>query len=113
MLEFFSNCQAPQPFPLGSSKGVEIGDRCYLGYPGRSAIPSIAFVRNNIFADVSSESGDYSVLRLAEKLDNELKAWSFIRPLLPEPSLGNGTFQVSVLTTPAKTYVLSGFGVSP
>jgi hypothetical protein len=55
MLEFFSNCQAPQPFPLGSSKGVEIGDRCYLGYPGRSAIPSIA-LKKLLVDNVGSET---------------------------------------------------------
>ena len=106
MIEFFTFCEALQPFPLGSSRGVDIGDRCYLGHSGDSAIPSLAFVRNNVFVDVSSESGDYSVLRLAERLDSELMARSFIRPFLFEPALSNGTFLVSMATVATQTCIL-------
>lgn len=100
MLQFFSFSQAWQPFPLGSSLGVDIGDRCYLGW---GAVDSVFFVRNNVFVFIS---GGYSAMPFAERLDSELVARSFPGPVLLQADLRDGAFHVSVPTVAAKTYVI-------
>ncbi len=101
MLDFFSTAQAPQPFPLGSALGVDIGDRCYLGWGVVG--DNFAFVRNNVFVWVFGEG---SVLELARKLDCELVRHSFTGPVLLQPGISDGAFHVSVPTTTTNTYVL-------
>lgn len=102
MLDFFSTCAAPQPFPLGFALGVDMGDRCYLGWG--PAENWISFVRNNVFVSVSLE--DQSVLALAKKLDCELVRHSFTGPVLLDAGKSGSTFHVSVPTTVSNTYVL-------
>jgi hypothetical protein len=75
MMELFGNCSAIQPFPLGTTNTVKVGDRCYLGYP-TNAYNRIFFVRNNVFLSVSANQTNCSVQAIAEYLDNQLKAIS-------------------------------------
>lgn len=75
MMELFGNCSAIQPFPLGTTNTVQVGDRCYLGYP-TNAYNRIFFVRNNVFLSVSANQTNCSVQATAEYLDNQLKAIS-------------------------------------
>lgn len=73
MMMFFGNCSAPQPFPDGKEKGVDIGDRSYVGY-GRN-ITSIFFVRNNMFFHIKASglvSDEASVLDIAKSIDREI-----------------------------------------
>jgi hypothetical protein len=60
---------AVQPFPLGASLGLDIGDRCYVIDPKSSVV----FARNNLFVLLDLVQGDYSVSGVAEQLDNQLK----------------------------------------
>ncbi len=101
MIQWFSNAQAVQPFPLGSELGLDIGDRCYLGWGVTGH--SFAFVRNNVFVWVF---GAGSVLELARKLDCELVRHSFAGPILLNAGKNGSTFYVSVPTTVSNTYVL-------
>jgi len=100
MLNYFAVCAAPQPFPLGSSLGVDIGDRCYLGW---GVVDSVCFVRNNVFVFLT---GGYSVLSLAERLDSELVVRSFTGPILLQAGISGRTFFASVPTVAGKSYVL-------
>jgi len=75
MMETFGNCSAIQPFPLGMTNTVKVGDRCYLGYP-TNAYSHLFFVRNNVFLSVSADQTNCSVRAIAGNLDNELKSLS-------------------------------------
>jgi hypothetical protein len=102
MLNDFANSAAPQPFPLGSTLGMDIGDRCY---PGWGAVgDSINFVRNNVFASLAAPG--HPVLGLAGKLDGELAVRSFTGPVLLQAGISERAFHVSVPTAPGKTYVI-------
>ncbi len=101
MLNHFANSAAPQPFPLGSAFGVDIGDRCYLGWGVVG--DSVFFVRNNVFVFLT---GGCSVLELAGKLDSDLVCRSFAGPGLLEPAVSARTFRVAVPTVAGKSYVL-------
>ena len=100
MVSYFTTFAAPQPLPLGSSLGVDIGDRCYLNW---GVLSSVCFVRNNVFVFIT---GGYSVLSFAERLDSQLVARSFTGPVLLQPGITGYTFHVRVPTAPGKSYVL-------
>jgi hypothetical protein len=102
MLENFQFAAAPQPFPLGLALGIDIGDRCYLGWGVVGG--SVDFVRNNVFVSLSAT--DYSVIKFGEQLDSELTAKSFKGPVLLHPSVSERTFHVSVATAAGKNYIL-------
>jgi|GEM_PF-3895181 hypothetical protein len=102
MLERFFVAAAPQPFPLGSSLGVDVGDRCYLGWGPVG--DSVSFLRNNVFVSLSASG--YSVLSLAQKLDSELVIRSFAGPVLLQPGISERAFHLSVPTVAGKTYVI-------
>jgi hypothetical protein len=108
MFLFFSNSQAPQPFPLGPPLGVDVGDRCYLSWGPVS--DSVAFVRNNVFVFLSA--ADYSVIDFAEKLDSQLVASSFTAPTLLQPVINDRTFHFSLATVSGTSYVVE-FNGSP
>lgn len=75
MMETFSNCSAIQPFSLGTTNTVKVGDRCYLGYPTNS-YSQIYFVRNNVFVSISTAQSNCPVQIIADDLDNDLKTKS-------------------------------------
>lgn len=75
MMEVFGNCSAIQPFALGTTNTVKVGDRCYLGYP-TNAYNHLFFVRNNVFLSVSADQTNCSVQAIAENMDNQLTAIS-------------------------------------
>ena len=54
MLEYFSDCSAPQPFPAASHETGRVGDYCYFGYG--KIWTSVMFVRNNVFVVLSGMS---------------------------------------------------------
>ncbi len=69
LMKSFSNCTAIQPFPLGETKNISIGDRCYIGH-GYATNLTIEFVRNNILVDCTSIS--IPVLDLAKEIDAQI-----------------------------------------
>ena len=69
LMESFAYNAAIQPFPLGETMSVFVGDRCYLGYPTNST-RSISFVRNNVYVDLGVSGSTNSVLPIATWLDN-------------------------------------------
>ena len=75
MMNVFGTCSAIQPFHVGTTNALKVGDRCYLGYPPNT-YSGIFFVRNNVFIIVSAGSTNYSVRTIAVDLDNQLKAIS-------------------------------------
>lgn len=75
MMDVFSNCSAIQPFPIGATNTVKVGDRCYFGYPPNT-YSSIFCVRNNVFLTISADLTNCSVRAIAVDLDNQLKAIS-------------------------------------
>ena len=75
MMETFGNCSAIQPSPLGTTKTLKIGDRCYLGYPEK-AFSHIFFVRNNVFISISSNRTNCPVNTIAADLDDQLLSLS-------------------------------------
>lgn len=70
MLEYFSDCSAPQPFPAASHETGRVGDYCYFGYG--KIWTSVMFVRNNVFVVLKSPTQSISVQRAAEAVDKEL-----------------------------------------
>jgi len=72
MMEDFATCAAIQPFPSGASNGVNVGDRCYLGYP-TNVNADIVFSRNNVFVTVLVDATNYSIKSIAEEMDNQIK----------------------------------------
>lgn len=75
MLEYFSDCSAPQPFPAASHETGRVGDYCYFGYG--KPWTSVMFVRNNVFVVLKSPTQSISVQREAEIIDKELIRLSF------------------------------------
>lgn len=75
MMEVFGNCSAIQPFPVGTTNTVKVGDRCYIGYP-TNACSRIFFVRNNVFLSIAADQTNFPVQTIAENLDNQLKVIS-------------------------------------
>ena len=69
LMESFAYSAAIQPFPLGETMSVYLGDRCYLGYPTNST-SNISFVRNNVYVDVNANGTTNSVLSISTWLDN-------------------------------------------
>lgn len=74
MMEAFYNSSAIQPFPSGNN--LNIGDRCYTGYPTNSS-SAISFTRNNVFIQLISSDLSCSVLQIAHQLDLQLLDESF------------------------------------
>ena len=72
----FAYSSAWQPFPLGDTKNVFLGDRCYIGHPTNST-SNIKFVRNNICIGVVSNDSTNSVLPIATWIDNKIFEMSF------------------------------------
>ncbi len=74
MLGYFSGCSW-HPFVEGTSVGVDIGDRCYLGFHTNDT--QAYFVRNNVFVRVDISEGfstnRYSVVGLARALDEQIR----------------------------------------
>ena len=71
MLEFFTNCAAPQPFPSGDY--LSLGDKCYIGYTPTNAPTFITFARNTVCISVSYDGGvTNSVFPIAVWLDNSI-----------------------------------------
>ncbi len=69
LMEIFSSSSAVHPFPLGKTKNINIGDRCYIGY-GYGVCLGIEFVRNNILVNCTSVS--VPVLDLAKEIDAQI-----------------------------------------
>ena len=100
--------QSPVPsYVLGSSIGLDLGDRCYAPSSG-GVSERVVLVRNNVC--LSLEAFRYSVLRLAEKLDCELLVRSFSGPVLLQPGITQGAFHANVPTVSGKIYFLESSG---
>jgi len=76
LMWLFAYSSAWQPFPLGETKSVYLGDRCYIGHP-TNFTKNITFVRNNIYVRLSSNNSTNSVLPFATWLDNKILEMSF------------------------------------
>ena len=70
MVQRFSQCAAPQPFPRAQGVYASIGDICFTGYP-QGCSNSFDFVRNNVY--VSVEATDHCVAsNLAFAIDSAI-----------------------------------------
>lgn len=58
MMQRFSQCAAPQPFPRSQGVYASIGDICFTGYP-LGCSNSFDYVRNNVY--VSVEATDHCI----------------------------------------------------
>ncbi|MCW5553214.1 MAG: hypothetical protein KIS67_13775 [Verrucomicrobiae bacterium] len=75
LVELLSNCSAPQPLPDGKLAGLDIGDKCYVGYPTNAPL-GVLFVRNNLLIRIDTVQSNINIPSIARALDNQVKTRS-------------------------------------
>lgn len=74
LIEFLSNCTVPYPLPEGKYAGLDIGDKCYVGYGTNTS--TVMFTRNNVFIWVYTSQTNINIPKLARKLDDQVTTQS-------------------------------------